>query len=179
MPLVQSISANGKLIAIRVGGGGGTGVSVISRPEGKIRPSVLEDGGGAAALSPDGRWLAQSVQSSSARIVVRAIPADPNAPLPAGTREMASFVSAPSPIRWSADGKELLVLTGDAVIAVPIDWADGTPRSGAPRKLFDAPGATSFDVTPDGRHFLVAETLGEGTNRPIILIQNWPALLVR
>ncbi len=179
MPLVQSISANGKLIAIRVGGGGGTGVSVISRPEGKIRPSVLEDGGGAAALSPDGRWLAQSVHSSSARIVVRAIPADPNAPLPAGTREMASFVSAPSPIRWSADGKELLVLTGDAVIAVPIDWADGTPRSGAPRKLFDAPGATSFDVTPDGRRFLVAETLGEGTNRPIILVQNWPALLVR
>jgi serine/threonine-protein kinase len=180
MPVVQSISANGKLIAVRFGGGGGTGVSVISRPEGKIRPSVLEDGGGAAALSRDGQWLAQSVHSSSsARIVVRAIPADPNAPLPAATREIASFVSAPSSIRWSADGKELLVLTSGAVFAVPIDWADGTPRSGAPRKLFDAPEASSFDVMPDGRRFLLAETPEEGTNRSIVLIQNWPALLVR
>jgi eukaryotic-like serine/threonine-protein kinase len=179
MPAVQSISANGKLIAVRVGGGGGIGVSVISRPEGKIRPSVLEDGGGGAALSPDGRWLAQAVHSSPARIVVRAIPADPNAPLPAVTREMASFVTAPSQVRWGADGKELLVLSSGAVIAVPIDWADGTPRSGAPRKLFDAAEAGSFDVMPDGRRFLLAETLEEGTNRPIILIQNWPALLVR
>jgi serine/threonine protein kinase len=179
IPRVESISANGKLIAVRFGGGGSSGVSVISRPEGKIRRAVLEEGGGTAALSPDGRWLAQSLSSSSAQIVVRAIPADPNAPLPAVTREMASLVSAPSRMRWSADGKELLVLTSGAVIAVPIDWADGTPRSGAPRKLFDAAEASSFDVMPDGRRFLLAETLDEGTNRPIILVQNWPALLVR
>jgi hypothetical protein len=179
IPVVESISANGKLIAVRAGGGGGSGVSVISRPEGNIRSSALEDGVGAAALSPVGRWLAQSLHSSSARIVVRAIPADLNAPLPAVTREMASFVSAPSSIRWSAGGKELLVLTSSAVIVVPIDWADGTPRSGAPRKLFDTPGASSFDVMPDGRRFLLAETLEEGANRPIIQIQNRPALRVR
>jgi len=92
---------------------------------------------------------------------------------------LACAQSTPSQIRWSADGKELLVLSSGAVIAVPIDWADGTPRSGAPRKLFDAPEASSFDVMPDGRRFLLAETLEGGTNRPIILIQNWPALLVR
>ncbi|MDE3164389.1 MAG: hypothetical protein KGN36_01170, partial [Acidobacteriota bacterium] len=82
-------------------------------------------------------------------------------------------------IRWSADGKELLVLASGAVLAVPIDWADGTPRPGAPRKLFDAAAAGSFDVTPDGRRFLLAETLEDGTNRSIILVQNWPALLLR
>src|SRR5207253_2736565 len=33
-------------------------------------------------------------------------------------------------------------------------------RAGTLRKLFDAPRAIAFDVTPDGQRFLVAESLG-------------------
>jgi eukaryotic-like serine/threonine-protein kinase len=176
-PYVQSISADGKLIAVVVGGGGSHRVFVISRHEGKIRSG--RDDFNSVSLSPDGRWLALSLPPPSDRIVVQAIPPDPNAPLPEGTREIGSFASSPSQLRWSADAKELLVLTRDGMFSLPVDWSDGTPRSGAPRKLFDIPRAVGFDATADGRRFLVSESVGDATNRPITLIENWPALLVR
>jgi hypothetical protein len=45
------------------------------------------------------------------------------------------------------------------------------------RKLFDAPRAVSFDVTTASRRFIVAESLSENTISPIVLVQNWSALL--
>ena len=61
---------------------------------------------------------------------------------------------------------------------LPITWTDGTPRPGALRTLFDAPRALSFD-TADGRRFIVNELAGETTtaSAPMVLVQNWPALL--
>jgi hypothetical protein len=59
-----------------------------------------------------------------------------------------------------------------------IDWADGTPRPGTRRKLFDAPNVTGFVVSSDGGRFLVTESLSsEAADRSVVLIQNWPALL--
>jgi hypothetical protein len=54
-------------------------------------------------------------------------------------------------IRWSADGKE----------------------------LFDLSNATAFDVTSDGRRFLVTEPAGEAADPPIVFVQNWWKLLGR
>ena len=175
----RSISADGKLIAVAAGGGGKTESSLLSRPDGKLRSAQLVGNFGPPVFSPDGRWLAQLLhEGSGARIVVRTIPADPNAPLPPGTREIALIATRVGQIRWSADGKELFILAaGQALMSLPIDFSDGTPRSGTLRKLFDAPRATGFDVTADGRRFVVVESVGEATDPPVVLIQNWPALL--
>jgi hypothetical protein len=102
--------------------------------------------------------------------------------LPPGDREIASIATPVVGIRWSADGKELLFLTGPtteqrALMSLPIVWNDGTPRAGVLRRLFDAPRAVGFDVTTAGRRFIVAESLSGNTILPIVLVQNWSALL--
>jgi hypothetical protein len=150
---------------------------VISRPGGKVRRADIEGPDGAPALSPDGRWLAQA---SEDRIVVRAIPADPDTPLPAGTREVAAALNETArQTQWSADGKELFVLLPQAMMSIAFNWSDGTPRPGPLRKLFDLSDSTAFDVTPDGRRFLVTEPAGERDDPPIVLVQNWWKLLGR
>ncbi len=183
-PVVRNISANGKVVALSAGGGGRNDASLFSRPGGNARPANLPPLASAASglgLSPDGRWLTYVVGPSPFHIFVRAVPDDP-APLPPGDREIASIATPVVGIRWSADGKELLFLTEPAteqtaLMSLPIVWNDGTPRSGVPRKLFDAPRAVGFDVTTAGRRFIVAESLSGNTIVPIVLVQNWSALL--
>jgi hypothetical protein len=187
-PVVASISANGKVVGLFAGGGGKAEVSLLSRPAGQLRPANLPSPRG-LALSPDGKWLAYvSGMVAPFQVLVRAVPDDPAAPLPPGERELASITTTVTPVtqgqvfRWSADGKELYWLTGSVseqgtVMSLPIVWSDGTPRPGAVRKLFDAPRAVAFDETADGRRFIVAESVGENTIAPMVLIQNWPALL--
>jgi hypothetical protein len=181
MPLARTISANGKAIGMTAGGGGKNEVSVLSRPGGEIRPAAAEALLLDAVLSPDGRWLAYLSGPTYSDVFVRAVPEDPAAPLPPGRREIASITAPVQQARWSADGKELLMLTGQmehrALMSLAIVWSDGTPRAGALRKLFDAPKATGFDVTADGRRFIVSQSLGEAAVAPMVLVQNWPALL--
>jgi hypothetical protein len=185
LPMARSISANGKVVALSAGGGGKAEAFVLSRPGGQIRPANLPSQVLGLALSPDGKWLAYVVGGVPPfRVVVRAVPDDPAAPLPPGERELASIPTVPAgnEIRWSADGKELHWLMGPTpqqhtLMSLPIVWSDGTPRAGALRKLFDTPRAVAFDETAAGRRFIVAESVGENTATPMILIQNWPALL--
>jgi Tol biopolymer transport system component len=181
--IVRNISANGKVVALSAAGGGRNETSLLSRPGGNARPANISQvlAASGLALSPDGRWLTYVVGPSPFHIFVRAIPEDP-APLPPGEREIASIATRIEGLRWSADGKEILFLTGPtteqrAMMSLPIVWNDGTPRAGAIRKLFDAPRALSFDVTTTSRRFIVAESLSENTISPIVLVQNWSALL--
>ena len=180
---VRSISADGKVIGLTVGGGGKTETYLLSRPGGKIRPANLPPLSSQALASLDGRWLAYVLGPSPFHVFVRAIPEDPDAPLPPGERELASIPAMlPQQIRWSPDGKEILFLAGPtpeqrALMSLSISWSDGTPRPGALRKLFDVPRAASFDVSADGRRFIVAEALGDNMIAPLVLVQNRPALL--
>jgi hypothetical protein len=71
--------------------------------------------------------------------------------------------------RWRGDGKELFFLGADnaTLMAVDLDLKNGVPHSGTPRRLFavhlmlvsvqNRLGSAwdPFDVTADGRRFLV------------------------
>jgi eukaryotic-like serine/threonine-protein kinase len=75
--------------------------------------------------------------------------------------------------RWSRDGKELFYVTGDAVMAVAMR-PDGS--FGAPRKLFDRSNyffAYSFDVSPDGKRFLMIQRDPGSVPRQLNVILNW------
>jgi len=181
LPSVSGISADGKVMLVGAGGGGRTDVSVLSG--GTQRPANLRPNVRAMALSPDGRWLAYSAEPNSNDVFVRAVPADPNVALSPGERQIASSPTAVRQLRWSADDKQLYLLVGPApeqrsLMAMPILWTDGTPRPGALRTLFNLPKANTFDVTADGR-VIVAETVGGIAIPPMVLVQNWPALLRR
>src|SRR5262249_24722739 len=76
-----SISANGKVVGLNLGGGGKAEVFLLSRPGGSIRPANLPPTTSGFALSPDGRWLTYAAGSSPFHLFVRAGLEDPAAPL--------------------------------------------------------------------------------------------------
>jgi hypothetical protein len=89
--------------------------------------------------------------------------------------------------RWSGDGKELFFEAADGkMMAVSVKAVTGPKPSfevGVPVPLFDAhmvhQGADvnlEYDVTADGKHFLVDTTGGLGaSSAPLTVVTNWAA----
>ena len=121
-------------------------------------------------LSPDGGTLAYaSDESGSYNIYVR----------PFTGSGVASRVSSEGGLypEWRQDGKELYYMRPDGtIVAVAVTAESGF---GEPTELFRVAVPPTeiydlFDVTPDGERFLVLEQTAPP--RPLILVQNWPAL---
>ena len=85
--------------------------------------------------------------------------------------------------RWRGDGKELYYLTSDGVLmASEIVDRDGSMQVGKTQRLFggvDALSGYPYDVSPDGRKFIVIQNLDRNSSgaSPLTLVQNWMALL--
>jgi serine/threonine protein kinase len=141
--------------------------------EGKPFPVVQGDFDESyAALSPNAKWLAyQSNESGRRDVYITAFPGG-------GAKWQVSTNSGASP-RWRKDGKELFFLDGsDNIVAVDVDGTGTAVQLGVPHILFQAVGVLRdfgpFDVTADGKKFLInTGNLKEGTD-PINLVQNWP-----
>src|SRR4029079_2484034 len=113
-----------------------------------------------ARFSPDGKWVAyQSNDTGTMESYVAPFP-------PTGAKWQGSSGGGSVP-RWRHDGKELFYVTAlfpAAVMAVPLSL-QSTPQIGRAEKLFEfriaIPGINLFDVTADGRRFVVATRAGE------------------
>jgi serine/threonine-protein kinase len=139
-------------------------------------------------FSPDGRWLAYtSNESGQNEVYVQSYPGP-------GPRQQASIDGGNQPA-WARSGKELFYTnavsstSGQATVhklmAVPV--ATGPSLTfGAPRMLFQgryggAVPLRGYDVTPDGRRFLMVQS----KERPpikvtqMILVQHWVEELKR
>jgi serine/threonine protein kinase len=133
---------------------------------------------GEGQFSPDGHWLAYS-SGESGRPEVNI------ASFPGMSSRLQVSTAGGSQARWRGDGRELYYIAPNAnLMAVPITISDGSIRAGVPRVLF----ATSivavaydfqqYDVTADGRRFLINSQLDEA--QPITIYENWePALRTR
>jgi Tol biopolymer transport system component len=118
-----------------------------------------------ARMSPDGRFVTfSSDQSGTSEIYLARFP-NPGAPV------MVSAGGGISP-RWSRDGREILYLSGQGVMAVRM--ADGAPAD-KPVLLFGPVRWNEFDVARDGRLLAVVleQLAAEG---PLTAILNWPAV---
>ena len=152
---------------------GGTEASLVEIAlQSQSDPEPIAQGGFSAALSPDGRWLAYTAQTTGTQeIWVRPYPG-PGAPIrvsPAGGRE---------PV-WARNGRELFYLQDKLLMAVAIDTANGFNFKPAVR-LFETthvrgPQPPSYDVTTDGR-FIVLKS-STTANEPITVIFNWTEML--
>ena len=77
---------------------------------------------------------------------------------------------------WSRDGTELFYVNAEAVMAVPAR-PDGS--FGVPRKLFDrssffmAPRFYGYDISPDGKKFLMIRRDPGSVPRQLDVILNW------
>jgi eukaryotic-like serine/threonine-protein kinase len=131
----------------------------------------------AATVSPNGKWLAyQSNESGRPEIYITAFPAG-------GAKWQVSSNGGATP-KWRRDGKELFFLDPlDNMVAVDVNASGNAPKLGAPRTLFQAVGIQRdfgpYDVSADGKKFLInSGNLKEGTE-PVTLVLNWPAELKR
>ena len=122
-------------------------------------------------LSPGEQWFAYSIPEAIGQTVYVSSPSAPD-----NRRAIAESASAP---RWRADGQELFYLSEDgSVVAVPVN-PRGTPSEAPGEMLFRTlalshSGLTGeiYDVTPDGRRFLMKVEAGSS---PIRVILNWEA----
>ena len=128
-----------------------------------------------AKLHPDGRHIAyESTSSGRYEVYVRSFPGG-------GGRRRVS-VSGGKQVRWRRDGKELFYVEGDTLMAVPVS-TEPALTIGSPQRLFSAErlmgdsalgddlGLLTYDVTPDGRKFVLREQVKPGGS--IHIVQNW------
>jgi serine/threonine-protein kinase len=130
------------------------------------------------AFSPDGKWLAYtSNHSGREEVYVQPYPGP-------GPHVMVSTDGGEAPA-WSGDGTELFYLTfrdGAPLVmnAVPVKAGVSEFSAGPPRKLFEGRYVVtrpfrSYDVTPDGKRFLMIQRPDPRPSRPkeLVLVENW------
>jgi Tol biopolymer transport system component len=125
------------------------------------------------SFSPDGRWLLYSSTKTGRReVFAESMPEEMGGPA-AGARMPVSIAGGAQPA-WRADGK---------MMSVSVDSGGASLKLSLPEPLFptrlqfDLGPFRQYDVSADGKRFLLAQPLEESTSVPITVIVNWPALL--
>jgi eukaryotic-like serine/threonine-protein kinase len=133
---------------------------------------------GQAKFSPDGHWVVYtSNESGTKEVYVQPFPVSTGGKWPVSN-------GGGSQPRWSNDGKELFYFARDnTLMAVSVTITGGAFQPGVPKPLFRAPvlggtgGGTGvawrWDVTPDGKRFLINTALEEAAAAPVTVVLNW------
>ena len=126
-------------------------------------------------ISPNGRWLAyESDSSGQFDIYVRPFP---------NVNDGQWQVSSGGGTRplWAPNGQELFYVgpTG-ALIAARVDARGSAWSASTPQKTVDGPYVTlsagsgrTYDVSPDGRRFLMVKQPATRAPAQIVIVQNW------
>jgi Tol biopolymer transport system component len=134
------------------------------------QPDIYRD---AAKLSPDGRFLAYvSDETGRAEVWV--------SPFPQGGQKWQVSTSGATQPRWSRNGKELFYVQRDTLFAVPVS-TKAEFSMGEAKRLFTHstlywrfPHA-QYDVSADGKRFVVTEPVGPVQPLAIRVVENWLA----
>ena len=181
------VSTDGRLFLYQVWGGPKTRADLWIMPLGKdgadpnrkpfpfLQTESSESDG---RFSPDGRWIAYtSNESGRYEIYVRPLSGD------AGSNRWQVSVAGGIGPRWRRDGKELYYLSADnAIMSAEVTLGTSTAAVANVHKLFDVPLIVqtvlpSYDVTVDGKTFLVNIQNDFQNQSPITLVVNWDAAL--
>jgi hypothetical protein len=134
------------------------------------------------SISPDGRWLLYSATQTGRReVFIESMPEQMGGPR-AGSRRQVSIGGGTQPA-WRPDGKEIFYVAADGkMMSVSVDPDGDTPKVRLPKSLFPTHLEIDYvfrqyDVSADGKRFLLAQPLDESAAAPITVIVNWPALL--
>jgi serine/threonine protein kinase len=137
--------------------------------DGAGKPVLDIDNAGAGKFSPDGHWLAFDDESSG-QLYVTSFPGP-------GPRIAVSTAGGDDP-RWRGDGQELFYVTNDlTVIAVQVRESRHEFRVLSSKPLFrlQLPWNVGFyDVTRDGKRFLVNTRTLKQQTAPLTVVTDWP-----
>jgi Tol biopolymer transport system component len=171
-----SILADGTLLYTEIRPTSGRDLWILT-PDGKTTPlRVTPFNEWAAEFSPGvPRWVAYaSDESGRSEIYVQSYPG--------GERRVPVSTDGGILPMWSPDGQELVYVTGDAMVAVPIR-PDGS--IGATRRLFDRSTYLfndrfhSYSVSPDCKRFLMIRRDPDAVPRQLNVILDWPDTVAR
>jgi Tol biopolymer transport system component len=118
-------------------------------------------------FSPDGKYVAYSSdETGKGEIYVR--------DFPKGERRWQVSKGGGSFPRWRVDGRELYYAAGGRLMTVSVDWGTAL-KVGNPVRLFEKPalGLLQFDVSADGRRFVVLEKPAGETPLAVHIVQDW------
>ena len=134
--------------------------------------SVVSSGGVfEAEVSPDGKWLAYTKNNGGER-EVEVIP------FPRGAGQWQVSANGGSDARWRGDSKELFYLSPDKqIMAAEIIDEGSSVAVGKISTLFKIEGDTAYDVSPDGKRFLVVTGVEQKDSQTVMLVTNWTGLL--
>ncbi len=122
------------------------------------------------AFSPDGKWISyNSNESGSEQVYAAPFPG------PGGRWQVSS--AGGSTAAWRKDGRELYFLsTDDKLMAAEVRAEGASLAVGQVRSLFSVRPkrlGRIYDVTADGRRFVVNTSLQENNALPLTLVANW------
>jgi Tol biopolymer transport system component len=184
--LALSWSEDGKYLLVGRGSYRGTSEAKLERltlADGKAEPVLpVSQLISSAAFSPDSRWIAfSSLSSGRSEVVVVAAPRAGVAPDTTTRQWPVTSNGGDKPV-WSHDSRELFYMRPDGTLAaLAVDAAGGEFRVLSDRPLFQAfqrDFVHSYDVTPDGRHFVVIVAGTEG-GAPLAVVSDWTRSLRR
>jgi eukaryotic-like serine/threonine-protein kinase len=124
-------------------------------------------------FSPDCKWIAYGSDATGRYEIY--ITHFPDA---TGVYQVSTQSGGPP--RWRSDGKELFYYSYDQnnMMAVNVEEKNQEILLGNPRELFHlANQPIAFDVTPDGRRFLISTSNYQSVPVPLTLVTNWEAEL--
>jgi eukaryotic-like serine/threonine-protein kinase len=144
----------------------------VRRVDGDRKPELEIDNASGGHFSPDGRWLAYSDETSGQLYVT---------PFPGpGGRIAVSSAGGIDP-RWRGDGQELYYVADDySLVSVGVRESPQEFRVLSSHTLFRLQlpsGAGFYDVTRDGKRFLINTRTHKEQAAPLTLVTNWPAQL--
>jgi len=118
-------------------------------------------------LSPDGKWVIyDSKASGRSEIYLQAFQGS--------TEKIRVSTDGGSQPRWRGDGKELFYVANDGRLFEVAVQSGPELTLGDSRPLFQPKSAIlGYDVSVDGRRFLIATSAGTPVHSTVIL--NWPA----
>jgi eukaryotic-like serine/threonine-protein kinase len=132
----------------------------------------------APALSPDGKWLAYESRESG-RPEICVIPF-----LHGAGKWQVSTAGGVQP-RWRRDGRELFYLSMDnKIMSAEITEQGSSLLVGKVQSLFQVNPvsfavSSPYDVTGDGKKFVVPSLASPQESKPLTLVVNWPVLMRR
>jgi len=161
-----------QLVATGQATSGGTVLEIVSVGEKKVSPLLPGRGSKAdGQVSPDGKWLAyESDETGEWEVYIAPFPGT-------GGKLQVSRGGGKEP-RWRGDGKEIFYLDPKGnVVSVAVN-SEGSLATGTPVILFQAharPSVSSsdvfnYDVTPDGKRFLVDRYVKPAQTPPLSIV---------
>jgi serine/threonine protein kinase len=141
---------------------------------GRARPMLVTPfSENSAKFSPDGKFVAYvSNESGRSEVYVASYPN-------LAEKVVVSARGGTMPA-WSPGGKELFYRQGLAMMAVQVELVGGRRFQGStPKVLFSDPsligvgGDLSFDVTRDGRRFLMVKGFDASSTQQFVVVHNW------